>query len=171
MWTTSVAVQQLYFWEMGMEILVGFVCRHDQNPCTWWVFDNIVKTWKVSKHTIFRNKMYIRNIFFVWSLGRCGHNVGHRQNATHVCLYFFRMLCFLNNFIEFHDMRTECQIILTHSLLLISHKSAACANNAALFATAPRLISLCGMVWIKSIGLTWWCCWYMNRLGVTGDMI
>ena len=146
MWTTSVAVQLMYFWEMGMEILVGFVCRHDQNPCPLWLFDNIVKTWKVRKHTIFRNKMYIRNIFFVWPLGRCGHNVGHGKNARHVCLYFVRMLCFLNNFIEFHDMRKECQIILIHSLLLISHKSAACSNNSALFATAPWSLSLCGMI-------------------------
>ena len=31
---------------MGIKILVRFVCRHDQNPCPWWVFDNIVKILK-----------------------------------------------------------------------------------------------------------------------------
>ena len=69
----SVVLQQIYCWDMGVDSLVGCVCRHDQNPCPWREFDNIVKTWKYEQiYYILKNEqvnkfiiilMYIRFLF------------------------------------------------------------------------------------------------------------
>ena len=59
------------------------------------------------------------------NIGRCGCNVGHRNNASHFCLSCVRLVCFLRKSTECHDIRTECQRIIIHFLLLIYHKSAA----------------------------------------------
>ena len=32
--------------EIIMDSLVGCVCIHNQNPCPWWLFDNIVEVLK-----------------------------------------------------------------------------------------------------------------------------
>ena len=79
----------------------------------------------------------IHFILFKSCLGRCGRNVDRGHNDRHIRLYCIRLLCFLCENTEFHDMQKECQRILIHFLLLISHKYAACAKKAALFAISP----------------------------------
>ena len=78
---------------------------------------------------------YLINLLLV---GRCGHNVGHGHNASHFRLSCVRLVCFLRKSTEFHDMRTQCQIIIINFLLLISHKSIACTKRVA-----PRYLSIC----------------------------
>ena len=67
-----------------------------------------------------------------------GHN--HRHGHNHRCFSTscVRVVYFLRKSTEFYDMRTECQRILIHFLLIISHKSATCAKSASLFAIAPQ---------------------------------
>ena len=77
------------------------------------------------------------------SIGRCGRDIFYRHNASHFHLSFGCLVCFLRKSTEFHDMRTGCQIILIHLLLLIFHKSVVCANSVALFDKAPQYLSLC----------------------------
>ena len=75
---------------------------------------------------------YLDSVFV--ELGSCGRNVVHGHNASHFFLYCVCLVCFLCKYTEFHYMRTECQIIPIHFLLLTSRKSAACSKSASLFA-------------------------------------
>ena len=58
----------------------------------------------------------------------CGHNVSYRRNVICFHLSCFHLVCFLRKSTEFHDVQTECQIIIIHFLLIISHKPPACAK-------------------------------------------
>ena len=62
-------------------------------------------------------------------LESCGRNISHGHNLSRFCPSCVRLVCFLCQCTEFHDMRTECQRIIINSLLLISHKSPSCAKR------------------------------------------
>ena len=65
----------------------------------------------------------------VVELGRCGSNLTHGHNLSHFRLSCACLVCCLRKSTQFHDMWMECQIIIIHFLLLISHQSPACAKR------------------------------------------
>ena len=48
---------------------------------------------------------------------------------SHFGLSCVLIVYYLCKYTEFHVMRTECQMIIFHFLLFISHKSLACAKR------------------------------------------
>ena len=55
-------------------------------------------------------------------VGSCGRNHIHGHNYSRFCPSWIFIVCFLCKSTDFHDMRTECQRIIIHFLLIISHK-------------------------------------------------
>ena len=53
---------------MGMDSLVGYIFRHDQNLCPWWVFDNIEKILKKWAKILYSKKM---NKWMILHFFRC----------------------------------------------------------------------------------------------------
>ena len=47
----------MYFWEMDMESLVGYVSRNDQTTFPRWVFDNIVENLKKWEKVLYFEKL------------------------------------------------------------------------------------------------------------------
>ena len=77
----------------------------------------------------------------------CVHNDGHGHNAGYLCLFCVPLVCFLRKSTEFHDMRTECQRILIHFLLLIYHKYAVCTKRTDLFYSSSISIAVLLRCW------------------------
>ena len=77
--------------------------------------------------------------------GRLGRNL--RRGPIQRCFgpYCIRQVYFLRKSTEFHDMCTQCQIILIHLLLPISHKSPAIAKRF------PLLVFLLSLFAPKSL--------------------
>ena len=67
-----------------------------------------------------RAKHDIKKLFDL-HLGIGGHNQSWGHNHRHVDPSCVHIVYFLRKYIDFHVIRTECQIIIIHLLLLISH--------------------------------------------------
>ena len=65
-------------------------------------------------------------------LGSRGRNKRRRHNQKKIGLYCARLVYFLRTSTEFHVMRMECQIIIIHFLILISHKLPAISKRCPL---------------------------------------
>ena len=64
----------------------------------------------------------LRTMVLPYPLVIGGHNLSLGINQSRFGLSCVRLVYFIRKYTEFHDMWTECQIILVHFLLLISHK-------------------------------------------------
>ena len=94
----------------------NFLIYHDLNSD----YKNILQQRFVNQiRTIFNNHR---------ALGRCRRNHIPGNNHSRFCLSYVRLVCFLRNYADFHVMRTECQRVLIHLLLLISRQFLAMAR-------------------------------------------
>ena len=114
--------------------------------------------------TLFRTKIpqelpKFQSIDYLWNI--VGRMV-HIPRWVSIHIHFFpSCVCkvyFLLKFTEFHDMRTECQKILFHFLLLIYHKSPDISKRCPLpyplpiFAPRSLFLSLSLLSWSTFIG-------------------
>ena len=78
---------------------------------------------KVGTEWVPRVQIYLHNKTIASKqIGSCRSNAVHRHNACHFRPSCVCLVCFLRKSTELHDMLTECQRIIIHFLLLISHK-------------------------------------------------
>ena len=84
-------------------------------------------------------------------VGIVGRNQRRGHNQRRVGPSCVRLVYFLPKSIKFHDMRTECQIIIFHFLLLVSHKlpsiDKCCLLPYLLPIFAPRSLFLSLLIW------------------------
>ena len=121
-------------WEHDFDFLPPTGARCD------WILTRPVNDTESRQNTIFLfssvaqnsnrcSRVFLKCVLMIPTkiVGSCGSNHSHGRNHSRFFSSCFHLVCFLRESTEFCDMRTKCQRILIHYLLLLSHKLLAIA--------------------------------------------